>query len=141
MLVGLSHMSTDPKQESEKETVSNGPADILETFETPESDGQQVLTFDTDEVTAQCPFDFGGPDFYTFKLRYIPNDICIESKSLKLYLQSFRDEEITAEEFGSEIFNAFTKLLGPKKMYIRLEQARRGGIEETVEMGDQELRP
>jgi 7-cyano-7-deazaguanine reductase len=131
----------DPQQDSEKETALNGAADILETFETPESDGQQVLTFDTDEVTAQCPFDFGGPDFYTFKLRYIPNDICIESKSLKLYLQSFRDKEITAEEFGSEIFNAFTELLGPKKMYIRLEQARRGGIEETVEMGDQELRP
>jgi 7-cyano-7-deazaguanine reductase len=129
----------DPQQE--EETGSEESAAILETFETPESNGQQVLTFDTDEVTAQCPFDFGGPDFYTFKLRYVPSDVCIESKSLKLYLQSFRDREITAEEFGAEVYDTFEELLDPEQMYIRLEQARRGGIEETVEMGDQELSP
>ena len=132
-------MSVDTQQEDEKTTASDESADLLETFETPESDGQQVLTFDTNEVTAQCPFDFGGPDFYTFKLRYIPNNKCIESKSLKLYLQSFRNREITAEEFGAEIFDTFVEILDPEQMYIRLEQARRGGIEETVEMGHQEL--
>lgn len=132
-------MSINSQQENENKTASNEAGNILETFETPESGGQQVLTFETDEVTAQCPFDFGGPDFYTFKLRYIPDDACIESKSLKLYLQSFRDQEITAEEFGAEIFDTFNELLSPKTMYIRLEQARRGGIEETVEMGDQGL--
>lgn len=134
-------MSVDPQQEDEKTTASDESADLLETFETPESNGQQLLTFDTSEVTAQCPFDFGGPDFYTFKLRYIPNDKCIESKSLKLYLQSFRDREITAEEFGAEVYDTFVELLDPEQMYIRLEQARRGGIEETVEMGNQELSP
>jgi 7-cyano-7-deazaguanine reductase len=127
----------DAQQEAEIEPQE--PADILETFETPESDGKQVLTFDTDEVTAQCPFDFGGPDYYTFKLRYIPSQVCIESKSLKLYLQSFRDREITAEEIGAEVYDTFNSLLDPQKMYIRFEQARRGGIEETVEMGDQDL--
>jgi 7-cyano-7-deazaguanine reductase len=127
----------DAQQEAEIEPQE--PADILETFETPESDGKQVLTFDTDEVTAQCPFDFGGPDYYTFKLRYIPSQVCIESKSLKLYLQSFRDREITAEEIGAEVYDTFNNLLDPQKMYIRFEQARRGGIEETVEMGDQDL--
>lgn len=131
-------MSMDTQQK--EETGSRESAEILETFETPESEGKQVLAFDTDEVTAQCPFDFGGPDFYTFKLRYIPNDVCIESKSLKLYLQSFRGREITAEEFGAEVYDAFDDLLDPEKMYIRLEQARRGGIEETVEMGNQDLR-
>jgi 7-cyano-7-deazaguanine reductase len=127
----------DAQQEAEIEPQE--PADILETFETPESDGKQVLTFDTDEVTAQCPFDFGGPDYYTFKLRYIPSQVCIESKSLKLYLRSFRDREITAEEIGAEVYDTFNNLLDPQKMYIRFEQARRGGIEETVEMGDQDL--
>lgn len=130
-------MSTENRQ-ADKTEVANA-AEILETFETPESDGKQVLTFDTDEVTALCPFDFGGPDFYTLRLRYIPEEVCIESKSLKLYLQSFRDREITAEEFGAEIYDTFDELLEPEKMYIRLEQARRGGIEETVEMGDQDL--
>lgn len=139
MHTGFSDMSRDFQQESDNNATSNEMANILETFDTPEADGQQVLTFETDEITAQCPFDFGGPDFYKFKLRYIPNDFCIESKSLKLYLHSFRDKEITGEEFGAEIFDTFNKILGPKKMYIRLEQARRGGIEETIELGDVEL--
>lgn len=129
-------MSPKPQEEQGE---PQKPSNILETFETPKSDGQQVLTFNTDEVTAQCPFDFGGPDFYRFKLRYIPNEVCIESKSLKLYLQSFRDREITAEELGAEVYDAFNNLLKPEKIYIRLEQARRGGIEETVEMGHQGL--
>lgn len=129
-------MSDDPHSSSKD---SEERAEILETFETPESDGKQVLTFDTDEVTAQCPFDFGGPDYYTFKLRYIPNDVCIESKSLKLYLQSFQNVEITAEEISAQVYDTFNALLEPQKMYIRFEQARRGGIEETVEMGDQTL--
>lgn len=131
----------DSEQEDENRGEYKDSIEILETFNTPESTGQQVLTFDTDEVTAQCPFDFGGPDFYTFKLRYIPDDACIESKSLKLYLQSFRNQEITAEELGAEMFDTLNKLLDPQRMYIRLEQARRGGIEETVEMGSQELSP
>lgn len=130
-------MSMDTQQEEKIEPQEQ--TDILETFETPDSDGKQVLTFDTDEVTAQCPFDFGGPDFYTFKLRYIPSEVCIESKSLKQYLQSFRDREITAEEIGAEVYDTFDDLLDPETMYIRFEQARRGGIEETVEMGDQNL--
>lgn len=129
----------NPEQENKNRTALNEAANILEAFKTPESDGKQVLTFDTDEVTAQCPFDFGGPDFYTFKLRYVPDDVCIESKSLKLYLQSFRDREITAEELDAKIFDTFTELLDPRGMYIRLEQARPGGIEETVEVGDQGL--
>lgn len=112
---------------------------VLETFEAPESTGTQILTFETDEITAQCPFDFGGPDFYSFQLRYMPSDLCIESKSLKLYLQSFRNREITAEEFGAELYDTFTDLLDPDRMYIQLEQARRGGLEETVEMGDTSL--
>lgn len=129
-------MSVDPHSSAKD---SEERAEILETFETPESDGKQVLTFDTDEVTAQCPFDFGGPDYYTFKLRYIPNDVCIESKSLKLYLQSFQNVAITAEEISAQVYDTFNSLLEPEKMYIRFEQARRGGIEETVEMGDQTL--
>lgn len=129
-------MPVDPHSRSKD---SEERAEVLETFKTPESDGKQVLTFDTDEVTAQCPFDFGGPDYYTFKLRYIPNDVCIESKSLKLYLQSFQNVEITAEEISAQVYDTFNTLLEPQKMYIRFEQARRGGIEETVEMGDQTL--
>jgi len=112
---------------------------ILDVFEAPESDANQVYTFETSELTALCPFDFGGPDFYDFRLQYVPNQVCVESKSLKKYLESFRDDEITAEELGSEMFAAFKQTTDPERIYLRLEQARRGGIEETVEFGDRSL--
>jgi 7-cyano-7-deazaguanine reductase len=120
--------------------ASTDRAERLDVFDAPESDVNQIYTFETDEVTAHCPFDFGGPDFYSFTLRYVPDDLCIESKSLKKYIESFRTTEITAEELGTEMYEAFDAIMNPEKMYIRLEQARRGGIEETVEFGDRTLR-
>jgi 7-cyano-7-deazaguanine reductase len=113
---------------------------ILDVFEAPDSDAERVYSFETAELTALCPFDFGGPDYYDFTLRYVPSEECVESKSLKHFLESFRDQEITAEEMGAEMYEAFDRLMHPEAMYLRLEQARRGGIEETVEYGDRSLR-
>jgi 7-cyano-7-deazaguanine reductase len=104
----------------------------LDTFESP---GDHVATFETDELTARCPFDFGGPDFYELTLRYRPDGLCVESKSLKLWLQSFRDREITAESLAREIYETVDRAIGPDALFVKLEQARRGGIEETVEVG------
>lgn len=115
-------------------------AERLDVFDAPQSNTNQIYTFETDEVTAHCPFDFGGPDFYSFTLRYVPDKLCIESKSLKEYIESFRTTEITAEELGAEMYEGLNSTMKPQQMYIRLEQARRGGIEETVEFGDQALR-
>lgn len=114
--------------------------EVLEVFEAPASDANQIFTFETSELTALCPFDFGGPDYYQFTLRYKPSNKCIESKSLKKYIESFRHRETTAEEMGAEMFEAFDSLMDPETIYLRLEQARRGGIEETVEFGDRSLR-
>jgi 7-cyano-7-deazaguanine reductase len=99
----------------------------------------QRVTFTTDELTALCPFDFGGPDFYTLTLRYEPGEYGVESKSLKQYLESFRETEATAETLANEIYETIVETISPERCYLRLEQARRGGIEETVEMGDYEL--
>ncbi|MDS0297779.1 hypothetical protein NDI76_03405 [Halogeometricum sp. S1BR25-6] len=112
---------------------------ILEIFDAPDSNTSQVYTFETSELTAQCPFDFGGPDYYQFELRYVPDKHCLESRSLKQFLESYRDTEITAEELGAEMFAAFQQTAEPAKMYLRLEQARRGGLEETVEFGERSL--
>lgn len=108
----------------------------LEKFQTP---GHHIATFQSDELTALCPFDFGGPDFYTITIRYEPDTDSIESKSLKQYLEAFRDIEITAEELATTIHSEIEDAISPKRLYVRLEQARRGGIEETVEVGDDEL--
>lgn len=111
--------------------------DRLETFPSP---GDHVATFETDELTAVCPFDFGGPDYYDLTLRYIPADHVVESKSLKKYLEGYRDVEISAEELATDIHADIIETIDPVACYLRLEQARRGGIEETVEVGDHDLR-
>jgi len=113
---------------------------ILEVFDAPDSDANQVYTFTTDELTALCPFEFGGPDFYRLTLRYVPVETCLESKSLKRYLESFRDDEVSAEDLGAEMYETLEAVTQPDRLYIRLEQARRGGIEESVEFGDISLR-
>lgn len=118
---------------------ADGGVSQLETFDVPDIDTQQVRTFITDELTAECPFDFGGPDFYELTLRYEPARLEIESKSLKEYLRGFRGREISAEHLAAEIHEAVDQTVAPARLYVRLEQARRGGIEETVEVGDRAL--
>ena len=115
----------------------DGRADILDRFEAP--DRHNVTTFETDELTALCPFEFGGPDFYTLTIRYVPDQYVLESKSLKQYIESWRTEEITVEQLATRIYEDIQYTISPINLYVRLEQARRGGIEETVEVGDREL--
>lgn len=109
----------------------------MERFDAPPSN--QVTTFETDELTALCPFDFGGPDHYDLTIIYVPANDALESKSLKEYLQGFRARELTAEALAGEIHETVNQAIRPANLYVRLEQARRGGIEETVEVGDRAL--
>lgn len=111
---------------------------MLKSFSAP--DVRQVTTFRTDELTAHCPFDFGGPDYYDFTLRYVADEDVIESKSLKQYLEAYRDREVSAEALAAEIHEDIVAAIEPEEIYVRLEQARRGGIEETVEVGNVDLR-
>jgi NADPH-dependent 7-cyano-7-deazaguanine reductase QueF len=99
-----------------------------------------ICTFKTDELTALCPFDFGGPDMYELTIRYETHDYTVESKSLKQWLQNYRDVEISAEDLAHEIHREVTDCIAPTSCYVCLEQARRGGIEETVEVGNVHLR-
>lgn len=112
----------------------------LETFGAPQFSGSAVLTFNTDELTALCPFDFGGPDYYDLTIRYEPDGICVESRSLKEYLETFREEGITAERLAADLHKTVEDHADPARLYVRIEQARRGGLEETVEVGDRGLR-
>lgn len=105
----------------------------LERFESP---GQHIATFTTDELTALCPFDFGGPDFYSLTLVYQPDQYVIESRSLKQYLESYRDKQLSAEAIAVQIHTDVIDTVEPKSAYVHLEQARRGGIDETVEVGN-----
>lgn len=111
----------------------------LESVNSNEKRKGTVSTFKTDELSAVCPFDFGGPDFYDLTIRYEDDAEYVESKSLKKFIESYRDREITAEDLAEEIYDSIDLRISPHKLYIRLEQQRRGGIEETVEVGDSSL--
>ena len=99
--------------------------DGLETFERPE--GLEEVTMTSDEVTAVCPVT-GQPDWYLVEIRYEPAGRCIESKSLKLYLQSFRSVGVFCEQFAARIAGDVRDAIAPSFCRVRVTQKPRGGV-------------
>ena len=108
-------------------------ASILETFENPQQQFDYSVAFESRELTSLCPIT-EQPDFYTLKLSYHPADRCLESKSLKLYLFSFRNVGTFIETMANRMFDDFWSTLLPKSMRLRLRQNPRGGIPITVDI-------
>lgn len=102
-----------------------GPSKQLETFPAPS--GVDVVTFKTSEFTSLCPIT-AQPDLYTITISYHPNQKCLESKSLKLYLQTFRNEGIFAEALSAQIRDDLVKALDPLWTEVTVSQTPRGGI-------------
>lgn len=97
----------------------------LDTFEAPlNCDTVRMIS---DEVTALCPVT-GQPDFYTIIITYIPDELCIESKSLKLYLQSFREQGHFCEAFSEMIAQKVNETIKPMRVEVTVVQKPRGGI-------------
>jgi len=92
----------------------------------------------TEELTSLCPFR-GLPDFYGLRIVYVPDASLVELKSLKFYLQGFREVGITHESLLNVIFEDLLELLKPKYLKAELYVNIRGGIRTTVrrEYGDQ----
>lgn len=97
----------------------------LETFPKPEY--CSIVEMGSDEVTAVCPVT-NQPDWYVVRIRYIPREVCIESKSLKLFLQSFRNKGLFAEKFASEILSEVVKAIQPTYCEVKVIQKPRGGV-------------
>lgn len=85
----------------------------------------------SDEVTAVCPIT-GQPDFYTVVISYTPGPSCIESKSLKLYLQSFRNEGVFCEDLAARILADVEAAAAPAGCSVTVTQKPRGGITITA---------
>lgn len=102
----------------------------LETFPNP---GVSHVEMTSDEVTAVCPVT-GQPDLYVAAIEYWPGERCIESKSLKLYLSSFRNEGVFCEVLAVKIRDDFAEALDlpHDKVRVTLEQKARGGITITA---------
>jgi 7-cyano-7-deazaguanine reductase len=103
----------------------------LETFPNPKPNRPFEITFSTSEFTSLCPVT-GQPDFATITIRYTPKKKCVESKSLKLYLHSFRNTGSFAEAVTNRIFDHLMGLLEPRWLEVEGEFKVRGGIYTTV---------
>ena len=108
------------------------PSRQLEWFENPKPERDYEIRFDCPEFTCLCPRT-GQPDFATLRIRYVPDQRCVELKSLKLYLWSFRDEGCFHEAVTNRILDDLVELLEPRRMSVEGDFWVRGGIHTVVE--------
>ncbi|HOJ52004.1 MAG TPA: preQ(1) synthase [Syntrophales bacterium] len=104
----------------------------LETFPNHHREREYVVTLQTDEFTCVCPVT-GQPDFAHLEISYVPDEKILESKSLKLYLQSFRNKGAFHEHVVNVILDEIVRVLSPRRCQIKAKFAVRGGIGITVE--------
>lgn len=102
------------------------PVDHVEVFPAPAH--VTTVRFTTDELMSMCPVT-KQPDISNVIIEYTPDQHCIESKSLKLYLWSFRDRAVFAEALAAEIANEVMTTAKPHQVTVTLTQRPRGGIE------------
>jgi 7-cyano-7-deazaguanine reductase len=112
--------------------MSSVPTRELEHFENPKPDREYEIRFECPEFTCLCP-KTGQPDFATIRIRYVPAARCVELKSLKLYLWSFRDEGHFHEAVTNRILDDLLALCEPRRMIVEGEFYVRGGIRTVVE--------
>lgn len=110
------------------------PFELLERFPSPGAkkdmnphDVTMYVNLETSEFTSLCPMT-GQPDFATIKIRYLPDQHCVESKSLKLYFLGFRNQREFHESCIVKICNDLVKLLDPLTVMVKGEFTARGGI-------------
>lgn len=103
----------------------------LETFPNPAPGRDYEIAIDCPEFTSVCP-KTGLPDFGTIRIRYVPNERCLELKALKFYLLSFRNEGIFYEAATNRILDDLVSACSPRRMTVTGEFTPRGGISTTV---------
>ncbi len=108
------------------------PVKKLETFPNHHSDRNYTVTLQTEEFTCVCPMT-GQPDYAKMKIQYVPDKKIVESKSLKLYLWSFRNEGVFHEHLTNMILDDLVAALKPRWCKVSAEFAVRGGIGITVD--------
>jgi len=115
------------KNSLEYRDMSTKPSKELDNFPNPNPESPFVIEFDCPEFTCLCPLT-GQPDFATFKIQYVPDELCVELKSLKLYLWSYRDEGAFHEAVTNKIADDIFSKIKPKYMKIIGNFFVRGGI-------------
>ncbi len=112
-------------------TGSENFREILETFDNPHPDRDYVIESVCPEFTSVCPKS-GQPDFGTLRITYIPEKSCVELKSLKLYLQKYRNVGAFYEDVTNRILDDLVAVTQPRSMKIVAAFTPRGGISTTI---------
>ena len=111
--------------------MASVPSKELETFPNPRAERDYEINMECPEFTCVCP-KTGQPDFATIRIHYIPDKICLELKSLKLYLWSYRDQGAFHEAVINKILDDLVQACRPRKMTVVGDFNVRGGIHTTV---------
>ncbi len=111
--------------------AENGFDNLLETFENPYPGRDYTIEIVCPEFTSVCPRT-GQPDFGTLRITYTPGGKCVELKSLKIYLQQYRNVGIYYEAATNQILDDLTKAIHPRRLTLAAEFTARGGISTTV---------
>ncbi len=111
--------------------MTTQPAKQLDTFPNPKRERDFHIVFDCPEFTCLCPMT-GQPDFATITIDYVPNQLCVELKSLKLYLWSYRNEGAFHEAVTNQICDDLVKAISPREITVNGKFWVRGGIGTTV---------
>jgi 7-cyano-7-deazaguanine reductase len=120
--------------------MTTKPSKQLETFPNPNAERDYEVAFDCPEFTCLCPLT-GQPDFARFTIRYTPDQLCVELKSLKLYLWSFRNEGAFHEAVTNRILDDIVKVTRPRKLQVEGDWFIRGGIATKVTVNYEGKKP
>jgi 7-cyano-7-deazaguanine reductase len=111
--------------------MATEPSKLLETFSNPRPQRDYEINMECPEFTCVCPRT-GQPDFANIRVRYVPAELCVELKSLKLYLWSYRNEGAFHEAVVNQILDDLVQAIRPKSMIVVGDFNVRGGIHTTV---------
>ena len=111
--------------------MPNRAIKLLETFPNPNADRDYTINFEIPEFSCLCP-KTGQPDFAVLEIDYIPDNLCVELKSLKLYIWTFRDQGAFHEAVTNKILNDLVATISPRYINIVADFNVRGGIHTTI---------
>ena len=111
--------------------MSTQASKSLETFPNPNPERDYEIKMECPEFTCLCP-KTGQPDFATITLTYVPDKLCVELKSLKLYLWSYRNEGAFHEAVTNQILDDLVKAMQPRRLEVFSDFFVRGGIHTTI---------
>jgi 7-cyano-7-deazaguanine reductase len=134
-MVRAMHDDYTPSQLGRRSVLTDAqiaqPRTILDTFPNPKPQRDYLIKFVFDEFTSMCPVT-GQPDFATITIEYVPNERCVEMKSLKLYFLAYRNKGVFYEAVVNTILDDLVATLKPRRMSVVGDFAIRGGTKGIV---------